>query len=117
MAIDRRDRRILDELQRDGALSVGGGRDAKLGLSNDDLLAAHPAARAGRRDPPPRRPARPRGARARRDGVRARETAQSQGRDALAQFERAIRDRPEVLDCCTTDGRVGFPRCASSRAT
>ena len=32
----------------------------------------------------------------------------SQGRDALAQFERAIRDRPEVLDCCTLTGEWDF---------
>ena len=32
----------------------------------------------------------------------------SQGRDALAQFEKAIRDRPEVLDCCTLTGEWDF---------
>ena len=32
----------------------------------------------------------------------------SQGRDALAHFERAIRDRPEVLDCCTLTGEWDF---------
>jgi Lrp/AsnC family leucine-responsive transcriptional regulator len=32
----------------------------------------------------------------------------TQGRDALAQFERAIRDRPEVLDCCTLTGEWDF---------
>ena len=32
----------------------------------------------------------------------------NQGRDALAQFERAIRDRPEVLDCCTLTGEWDF---------
>jgi Lrp/AsnC family transcriptional regulator len=32
----------------------------------------------------------------------------NQGRDALAQFERAVRDRPEVLDCCTLTGEWDF---------
>ena len=32
----------------------------------------------------------------------------TQGRDALAQFERAVRDRPEVLDCCTLTGEWDF---------
>lgn len=32
----------------------------------------------------------------------------TQGRDALAQFDRAIRDRPEVLDCYTLTGEWDF---------
>lgn len=32
----------------------------------------------------------------------------NQGRDSLVQFERAVRDRPEVLDCCTLTGEWDF---------
>jgi Lrp/AsnC family transcriptional regulator len=32
----------------------------------------------------------------------------TQGRDAIAQFDRAIRDRPEVLDCYTLTGEWDF---------
>ncbi len=32
----------------------------------------------------------------------------TQGRDALAQFDRAIHDRPEVLDCYTLTGEWDF---------
>lgn len=32
----------------------------------------------------------------------------TQGRDAIARFEEAIRDRPEVLDCCTLTGEWDF---------
>ena len=32
----------------------------------------------------------------------------TQGRDAIAQFEAAIRDRPEVLDCYTLTGEWDF---------
>ena len=39
------DRRILDLLQRDGALPVAEVA-SRTGLSDDDLLATHPAARA-----------------------------------------------------------------------
>lgn len=32
----------------------------------------------------------------------------TQGRDAIAQFDKAIRDRPEVLDCYTLTGEWDF---------
>ena len=106
MTIDATDRRILDELQRDGAQSAADVA-AKLGLSNttcwrriqqleqDGVIKKRVALLD--RD----------GARPRRDGLRARAPS-NQGRDALAQFERAIRDRPEVLDCCTLTGEWDF---------
>jgi Lrp/AsnC family transcriptional regulator len=96
MSLDGVDRRILDELQRDGAQSAADVA-AKLGLSNTTCWR--------------------RIQQLEQDGVIRRRVAlldrkalgldvmvyvhvrlSTQGRDALAQFERAVRDRPEVLD-------------------
>ena len=106
MDLDAIDRRILDELQRDGAQSAADVA-AKLGLSNTTCWR--------------------RIQQLEQEGVIKRRVAlldrtalgldvmvyvhvrlNSQGRDALAQFERAIRDRPEVLDCCTLTGEWDF---------
>ena len=106
MSIDAVDRRILDELQRDGAQSAADVA-TKLSLSNTTCWRRIQQLEAGRGDQEKSRPARPQGARSRRDGLRAR-AAFEPGRDALAQFERAIRDRPEVLDCCTLTGEWDF---------
>jgi len=106
MALDAIDRRILDELQRDGAQSAAD-VSTKLGISNTTCWR--------------------RIQQLEKDGVIRRRVAlldrtalgldvmvyvhvklRSQGRDALALFERAIRDRPEVLDCCTLTGEWDF---------
>jgi Lrp/AsnC family transcriptional regulator len=106
MNIDAIDRRILDELQREGAQSAADVA-TKLGMSNTTCWR--------------------RIQQLEQDGVIRKRVAlldraalgldvmvyvhvrlSSQGRDALARFERAIRDRPEVLDCCTLTGEWDF---------
>lgn len=106
MSIDAIDRRILDELQREGAQSAADVA-TKLGMSNTTCWR--------------------RIQQLEQDGVIRKRVAlldraalgldvmvyvhvrlSSQGRDALARFERAIRDRPEVLDCCTLTGEWDF---------
>lgn len=105
-AIDATDRRILDELQRDGRLSAAE-IGTRLGLSTTTCWR--------------------RIQQLEQNGVIRKCVAlldrealgldvlvyvqvrlSSQGRDALAQFEKAIRDRPEVLDCCTLTGEWDF---------
>ena len=118
MSIDAVDRRILDELQRDGA-AVRRRCRGKLGLFHD-LLAPHPAAsnRIGS-DPETGRPARPRrqARNPRRDGLYVHVQALEPGRDALARFERATRDRPEVLESLHADRASGTSASASSPTT
>jgi Lrp/AsnC family transcriptional regulator len=106
MSVDATDRRILDELQRDGAQSsadVAG----KLGISNTTCWRRiQQLEQAG--------VIRKRVALLDRKSlgldvmVYVHVRLSTQGRDALAQFERAIRDRPEVLDCCTLTGEWDF---------
>lgn len=106
LPIDATDRRILDELQRDGRLSaaeVG----VKLGLSTTTCWRRIQQLEQS-------------GVIRKRVALLDREALgldvlvfvhvrlSSQGRDALAQFEKAIRDRPEVLDCCTLTGEWDF---------
>ena len=104
--LDMIDRRILDALQRDSSLSAAeiGGR---LGLSTTTCWR-----RIQHLD---------------KAGVIKRRVAlldraalgldivvfvqvrlSTQGRDAIAQFDAAIRDRPEVLDCYTLTGEWDF---------
>jgi len=104
--LDLIDRRILDALQRDGSLSAAeiGNR---LGLSTTTCWR-----RIQQLD---------------QAGVIKRRVAlldraalgldvvvfvqvrlSTQGRDAIAQFDAAIRDRPEVLDCYTLTGEWDF---------
>ncbi len=104
--VDALDRRILDALQRDGALSVAD-LASKVALSTTTCWR--------------------RIQQLERDGVIRKRVAlldrealgldvmvyvnvrlSTQGRDALAQFEKAVRDRPEVLDCCTLTGEWDF---------
>ena len=104
--IDPTDRRILDELQRDGALSAADVA-AKVGLSTTTCWRRIQQLEES-------------GVIKKRVALLDREALgldvmvyvhvrlSSQGRDALAQFERAVRDRPEVLDCCTLTGEWDF---------
>ena len=104
--IDALDRRILDALQRDGALSAADVA-SRVGLSTTTCWR--------------------RIQQLEQDGVIRKRVAlldrealgldvmvyvnvrlSTQGRDALAQFEKAVRDRPEVLDCCTLTGEWDF---------
>ena len=106
VSLDRSDRRILDELQRDGALSAAD-LGAKLGLSTttcwrriqqlqeSGVIKQHVALLD-------------REALGLDVMVYVHVRLSTQGRDALAQFEKAIRDRPEVLDCCTLTGEWDF---------
>jgi Lrp/AsnC family transcriptional regulator len=106
ISLDRSDRRILDELQRDGALSAAD-LAAKLGLSTTTCWRRIQQLQES-------------GVIKQRVALLDREALgldvmvyvhvrlSSQGRDALAQFEKAIRDRPEVLDCCTLTGEWDF---------
>jgi len=106
IALDRSDRRILDELQRDGTLSAAE-LAAKLGLSTTTCWPRiQQLEQAG--------VIRKRVALLDREAlgldvmVYVHVRLSTQGRDALAQFEKAIRDRPEVLDCCTLTGEWDF---------
>ena len=104
--IDTIDRRILDALQRDGALSAADVA-SRVGLSTTTCWRR---IQQLERDSVIRK----------RVALLDRETLgldvmvyvnvrlSTQGRDALAQFEKAIRDRPEVLDCCTLTGEWDF---------
>ena len=104
--LDRLDRRILDALQRDGSLSAADVA-ARVGLSTTTCWR--------------------RIQQLEKDGVIRRRVAlldrsklgldvvvfvqvrlSTQGRDAIAQFDKAIRDRPEVLDCYTLTGEWDF---------
>ena len=106
IALDRTDRRILDELQRDGTLSAAD-IAVKLGLSTTTCWRRIQQLQES-------------GVIKQRVALLDREALgldvmvyvhvrlSTQGRDALAQFEKAIRDRPEVLDCCTLTGAWDF---------
>ena len=106
IALDRTDRRILDELQRDGTLSAAD-IAVKLGLSTTTCWRRIQQLQES-------------GVIKQRVALLDREALgldvmvyvhvrlSTQGRDALAQFEKAIRDRPEVLDCCTLTGEWDF---------
>lgn len=105
-ALDATDRRILDLLQRDGTRSAAD-IGAELGLSTTTCWRRIQQLEKS-------------GVIRRRVALLDREALgldvmvyvhvrlSSQGRDALARFERAIRDRPEVLDCCTLTGEWDF---------
>jgi Lrp/AsnC family transcriptional regulator len=105
-AIDATDLRILDVLQRDGTRSAAD-IGAALGLSTTTCWRRIQQLEQS-------------GVIRRRVALLNREALgldvmvyvhvrlSSQGRDALARFERAIRDRPEVLDCCTLTGEWDF---------
>jgi Lrp/AsnC family transcriptional regulator len=105
-ALDRSDRRILDELQRDGSLSAAE-LAGKLGLSTTTCWRRIQQLEES-------------GVIKQRVALLDREALgldvmvyvhvrlSTQGRNALAQFEKAIRDRPEVLDCCTLTGEWDF---------
>jgi Lrp/AsnC family transcriptional regulator len=105
-ALDRLDRRILDLLQREGALPVAEVA-ARTGLSTTTCWR--------------------RIQQLEQSGVIRQRVAildraklgldvvvfvqvrlSTQGRDAIAQFDKAIRDRPEVLDCYTLTGEWDF---------
>jgi len=105
-ALDATDRRILDLLQRDATRSAAD-LGAELGLSTTTCWRRIQQLEQS-------------GVIRRRVALLDREALgldvmvyvhvrlSSQGRDALARFERAIRDRPEVLDCCTLTGEWDF---------
>ena len=105
-ALDRIDRRILDLLQREGALPVAevAGRT---GLSTTTCWRRiqqleHSGVIRGRvalLD---------RAALGLEVTIFAHVKLSTQGRDALAAFAAAIRERPEVLDCYTTMGEWDF---------
>ncbi len=106
VAIDRTDRRILEALQQDGSLSAAEVA-SQLGLSTTTCWRRIQQLENN-------------GVIRRRVALLDREALgldvmvyvhvrlSNQGRDALAQFERAVRDRPEVLDCCTLTGEWDF---------
>ena len=104
--IDRLDRRILDLLQREGALPVAEVA-ARTGLSTTTCW---------RRIQQLEQSGVIRGRVAVLDRAElgldvtifAHVKLSSQGRDAIAAFSEAIRDRPEVLDCYTTMGEWDF---------
>ncbi len=104
--IDAIDRRILDALQRDGSLSASDVA-SQVGLSTTTCWRRIQALE--------------------QSGVIKQRVAlldrtrlgldvvvfvqvrlSTQGRDAIAQFDQAIRDRPEVLDCYTLTGEWDF---------
>ena len=105
-ALDRIDRRILDVLQREAQLPVAE-IAARVGLS---------ATTCWRRIQQLERSGVIRGRVALLDRaalgldvtIFAHVKLSSQGRDAIAAFAGAIRDRPEVLDCYTTMGEWDF---------
>lgn len=106
MDLDQLDRRILDALQVDGTLSAAE-LAGRLGLSTTTCW---------------RRIQQLEQAGVIRQRVALLDRAQlgldvlvfvhvrlaSQGRDAIAQFDEAIRNRPEVLDCYTLTGEWDF---------
>ena len=104
--LDKVDRQILDLLQREGALSVAEVA-SRTGLVHDDLLAPHPGleqsgvikGRVALLD---------RAALGLDVTIFAHVKLSTQGRDAIAAFAEAIRERPEVLDCYTTMGEWDF---------
>jgi Lrp/AsnC family transcriptional regulator len=104
--IDRLDRRILDLLQREGALPVAEVA-ARTGLSTTTCwrriqqLEQSGVIRG-------RVAVLDRAALGLDVTIFAHVKLSSQGRDAIAAFSEAIRDRPEVLDCCTLTGEWDF---------
>jgi Lrp/AsnC family transcriptional regulator len=104
--LDRLDRRILDLLQREGALPVAEVA-ARTGLSTTTCW---------RRIQQLEQSGVIRGRVALLDRaalgldvtIFAHVKLSTQGRDAIAAFAEAIRDRPEVLDCYTTMGEWDF---------
>lgn len=106
LELDLIDRRILDALQRDGSLSAAD-VGHRLGLSTTTCWR-----RIQQLDKA--------GVIKRRVALLDREALgldvvvfvqvrlSTQGRDAIAQFDAAIRDRPEVLDCYTLTGEWDF---------
>lgn len=106
LELDLIDRRILDALQRDGSLSAAD-IGHRLGLSTTTCWR-----RIQQLDKA--------GVIKRRVALLDREALgldvvvfvqvrlSTQGRDAIAQFDAAIRDRPEVLDCYTLTGEWDF---------
>ncbi len=105
-AVDRVDRRILDVLQREGALAVAEVA-ARIGLSTTTcwrrIQALEQAGvirgRVAVLD---------RAALGLDVTIFAHVKLSTQGRDAIAAFAEAIRERPEVLDCYTTMGEWDF---------
>jgi Lrp/AsnC family transcriptional regulator len=105
-ALDRIDRRILDLLQREGALPVAEVA-ARTGLSTTTCW---------RRIQQLEQSGVIRGRVALLDRaalgldvtIFAHVKLSTQGRDAIAAFAEAIRERPEVLDCYTTMGEWDF---------
>jgi Lrp/AsnC family transcriptional regulator len=105
-ALDRIDRRLLDVLQREGALSVAEVA-ARVGLSSTTCW---------RRIQQLEQSGVIRGRVALLDRaalgldvtIFAHVKLKTQGRDAIAAFAEAIRERPEVLDCYTTMGEWDF---------
>jgi len=104
--LDRADHRILDLLQREGALPVAEVA-ARTGLSTTTCWRRiqqleHDGVIRGRvalLD---------RSALGLDVTIFAHVKLSTQGRDAIAAFAEAIRDRPEVLDCYTTMGEWDF---------
>jgi Lrp/AsnC family transcriptional regulator len=104
--IDKVDRRILDLLQREGALSVAEVA-ARTGLSTTTCWRRIQGleqsgvikGRVALLD---------RAALGLDVTIFAHVKLSSQGRDAIAAFAEAIRERPEVLDCYTTMGEWDF---------
>ena len=105
-ALDRVDRRILDLLQREGALSVAEVA-TRTGLSTTTCWrriqhmeqAGVIKGRVALLD---------RSALGLDVTIFAHVKLSTQGRDAIAAFAEAIRERPEVLDCYTTMGEWDF---------
>lgn len=104
--LDRVDRRILDLLQREGALSVAEVA-ARTALSTTTCwrriqqLESRGVIRG-------RVALLDRAALGLDVTIFAHVKLSTQGRDAIAAFAEAIRDRPEVLDCYTTMGEWDF---------
>jgi len=104
--LDRADRRILDLLQREGALSVADVA-ARTGLSTTTCWrriqqleqSGVIKGRVALLD---------RAALGLDVTIFAHVKLSTQGRDAIAAFAEAIRERPEVLDCYTTMGEWDF---------
>jgi Lrp/AsnC family transcriptional regulator len=104
--LDRVDRRILDLLQREGALSVAEVA-SRTGLSTTTCWRRIQSmeqsgvikGRVALLD---------RAALGLDVTIFAHVKLSSQGRDAIAAFAEAIRERPEVLDCYTTMGEWDF---------
>jgi Lrp/AsnC family transcriptional regulator len=104
--LDRVDRRILDLLQREGALPVAEVA-ARTGLSTTTCwrriqqMEHHGVIRG-------RVALLDRSALGLDVTIFAHVKLSTQGRDAIAAFAEAIRERPEVLDCYTTMGEWDF---------